>query len=149
MRPLSRATHLVHLLTGEDDSAVDDPRRDRGELPADRADHGLVQQRQALFHSARLDQLCALHRGRQRKCLRVSEALGHCGRLARHRGARLEVAGSLVLEGERHEHVAVLDRLVLLAFEQPLRSAEPPAGRPHLPTQREVHAHPERGANRA
>ena len=55
-RPLPCAPHLVDLLAGKDDAAVDETRHDRRELLCSHRDHRLVEQRQPLADSSLPDQ---------------------------------------------------------------------------------------------
>ena len=109
-RPLARAPHLVHLLAGEDDAAVDDAGRDRGELARR---HGTMASSSSARPSCTRPALismwpCACRR--QRESLAVAEALGHRGRLAATAAPASKSPCASCWNDERHEHVAVLDR---------------------------------------
>ena len=81
--------------------------------------------------------------------IRVVEALADLGGLRRGGDRGIVVTRSLVLEHRRQQHVAVLDAVMLLAVEQPLRAAQPSAGSAHLASAGEIYAHPERAAHGA
>ena len=143
-RPLLRATQLVDLLARQDHAAVDDSRHDRRELSRRRRHHRLVEQREPLSDATALEEDAALHMHRKGKEIRVAETLAEFRCCACSRGRALEVAGDLVLEGDGHQHVALLRAFTVLAFDQPLCASEPTGGRAHLPTKRKLHSDPER-----
>ncbi len=147
-RPLARAPHLVHLLAGEDDAAVDDPGDDRRELLGGDRDHGLVEQGETFAHPSVLDQHVALAVDREREEVAVAEALADANGLLCGRGCRGEVSGGLVLEHRRQEQVAALGALALV-LEEPLCAAEPARRRADLAAGGEVQADPHRAADRA
>jgi hypothetical protein len=53
-----------------------------------------------------------------------------------------------VLHDDRHEGVAPLDAVALLALQQPVGAAEPAGRRPDLPLEGEVDAEPDRASGR-
>jgi hypothetical protein len=143
--PLPCPAELVHLLACQDDPAVDDPHRDRRHPPAGDCHHRLVQESEALLDAACADQHAALRLNGEREALRVAEALGDGGRVGRDGGSGCEVTAGFVLEHERHEQVASLDRVLLP--EDPVGAPEPPAGRTHLSAKGEIDADPDRAPN--
>ena len=148
--PLLRAAQLVDLLARRDHAAVDDPGDDRRQLTGGGRDHRLVEQAEALPHATRPDQPAALPVHREREEIAIAEALADLGRSGSCRGRALEVAGGVVLERDRASGDSRARRSPrALAFDQPLRAAEPPRRRAHLAAKREVHADPEGAAHGA
>ena len=62
---------------------------------------------------------------RERDEIAVAEALSDLRRGGCCRGRAFEVARGVVLEGDRHQEIPALDAVLRLAFDQPLRAAEP------------------------
>ena len=141
--PLSRAPHLVYLLTGQDHAAIDDARRDRRELARRDSHHGLVEESESLLYPSRLDQHGSLTVSRERESVRIAESLGNGSRLGGDGRARLEVAGRLVLVRERHEEIAALDEIAWLAFEKALCPGDPTAAWAHFASNEESQADPD------
>ncbi|MGH2741709.1 MAG: hypothetical protein ACRDN8_04320 [Thermoleophilaceae bacterium] len=81
--------------------------------------------------------------------IRIAKALAdlgssHCG------GVRSLVAtGRTMPHHDRQQQIALLDAFTLLAFDQPLRAAEPSGRAAHLSSECEVHTQPERTAHSA
>jgi hypothetical protein len=77
----------------------------------------------------------------------IAEALSDLGGL-RCSGVRaLEIPAEHVLQHSRYQQIAALDRVTLLAFEQPSRAREPSQGGARLSPERQVVADPERAAH--
>ena len=141
--PLACATQLEHLLAGEDDAAVDDPGHDGRELAGRHGDHRLVEQTQPFGHTATVAHHLTLHVDGERKEIGVSEARSELGRGSRGRRSPVVVAHRLVLEGDRHQHVSLLDALTFLTLDQALRPSKPPTRATDLAAQGEMHPDPE------
>jgi len=75
-------------------------------------------------------------------------ALSDRNRPAGDRRGRVELAGRLALEGERHEQVATLDTVLVETLNEPLRAPEPAAPAGHVTGRHEVHTQPKRGLRR-
>jgi signal transduction histidine kinase len=143
-RPLLRAPQLVDLLAREDDAAVHDPGHGRRQLAGRDGEHGLVQERETVGNAAGVDEDGALGVKGERGQIRITELLADLdGRRRRGRRA-LEVACGLVLEHDRHQHVALLDALSTGGLHEALGPAEPCGCRPELTVEGVVHADPER-----
>jgi hypothetical protein len=140
--PFPRPTQLEDLLAGEDHPAVDDSGHDRREAARGDRHHRFVQQAEALPRPAGVDEELPLRLERQCEEVPVAEPLGDLGGCGRGRAGAVDVALGLVLEGDRHQEVALL-RTLAFVFDQPLGTAEPARRRPHLSAQRELHADPE------
>ena len=141
--PFLRAAKVVDLLARRDHTAVHDPGHDRRQLAGCGRDHRLVEEAEPLPHATRLDQPAALAVHREREEIAIAEALADLHRSGSGRGRALEVAGRVVLEGDRHQEIAALDAVLGHLIDQALCAAEPSRSRAHLAAKREVHADPE------
>ena len=148
-RPLLGAPRLVRGLTARDHAAIDETVDDRRQLARGDRNHGLVQQPETLHNPPLLDQQDALGLSRQGEQVRIAEALADRDSLGCGGDRRLVVTGSLTLEHQRHQQIALLDAVATLTVDQPPGTAEPTRRAPHLPSEGEVDADPERAAHRA
>ncbi len=140
--PLLGHVVLGEALQGAHELAVDDPGRERIELPGDRRHPGLVEQRQTLLDIAVEDeQPCLCHPSdgaRRRVTLRT-----HLDGTPRPLPSAGHVAGQHPLVGADDREPRVRRRLAL-TVEKPLRSCQPAAHRCH---ERSVEEQVHRDAN--
>ena len=120
---------LCESLQGAHELAVDDPSRERIEVPGDRRYPDLVEQRQALLDITAQDQqpcFCHLSEGARRRVMLRTQLDGP----PRPRSSAGEVAGQHALVRANHRKPSVRRRLTL-TLEQPLGSCQPAAHRCH------------------
>jgi hypothetical protein len=141
--PFSRAAELVDVLAGHDHAAVDDSRRDRRELARRDGRHRLVEQTQPALDVSVPEEDLPLREERKAEQVAVAEPSGDLGCRGGRLGGAFPVALGLVLDGNRHQHVSVLDALLVLAIEETLGPAEPARCRPHLAAYSQLHPDPE------
>ncbi len=141
-RPFARTPHLIHLLTGKDDAAVDDPRHDRRELIRSDRNHAFVEQRETLAHPRVLDQHGTLPVNREREQIAVAKPLSDRNGLACRSRRQGELPSSLVLEHHRKPQVPELSARSLM-LEKPLRATKPAGRRADLTPYRKLQADPD------
>ena len=142
-RPLLGAPQLVRLVAGLDDAAVDEAGADGRKRAGRDGHHGFVQEPKAGVDPPQGNERASLvHQGEGEK-IRVAEALGDLGRLARGRMRGFEITGLLVLEGADQDQVAALDGITSGALHESLRAADPARGGADLPAQGEGETEPE------
>ena len=127
--PLLGHVILGEALQGAHELAVDDPRRERIEVPGDRRHPGLVEQRQTLLDVAVQDEqpgLCHPSDGARRRVTLRTHLDGPPGPLP----SAGQVAGQHPLVGADDRKPRVRRRLTP-TFEKPLRSRQPAAHRCH------------------
>ena len=144
--PLHRLGPLLgHVVQGEalqgtHELAVDDPGRQRIELPGDRRHPGLVEQRQTLLDFAVQDEQPGFGHpsdGARRRVTRRTHLDGPPGPLP----SAGQVAGQHPLVGANDRQPGVRRRLAV-TFEQPLRACQPAAHRRHQRgVEEQVHRH--------
>ena len=127
--PLLGHVVLGEALQGAHELAVDDPGRERIEVPGDGRHPGLVEQRQTLLDIAVQDEqpgLCHPSDGARRRVTRRTHLDGSPGPLP----SAGQVAGQHPLVGADDREPRVRRRLTP-TFEKPLRSCQPAAHRCH------------------
>jgi hypothetical protein len=141
-----RVRAAVHV-TAVDYAAIDYTGDDGRQLPGGHRHHGLVQQPEALLDPPLIDQGAALVMYGEGEQVSIAEALADLGSFGCGGVRGLVVTGRRVLHHNRHQQVAPLDAVALLAFEQPLGTPEPSGSVSHLSLEGEMGAHPESAAH--
>src|SRR5215213_2643515 len=145
-RPLLCAAQLVRVLAAQDHAAIDQTADDRRQLPRSDRYHRLIQQSETLLDTPVFDQEDALRLYGQGEQIIIAKTLADLGGFGRDSSSGLVVTGSLLLKHERQLQIALLHALTSLAFDQPLRAAQPSCPTAHLSPDGQMHAHPERAA---
>ena len=127
--PLLGHVVLGEALQGAHELAVDDPGRQRVEVPGDGRDPGLVEQHQTLLDIAVQDEQPGFRHPSERPCRRVGRRI-HLHGLPDPPPSAGQVAGQHPLVGADDRKPPVRRRLTP-TFEQPLRSGQPAAHRCH------------------
>ena len=145
--PFARTSVVGRVPAGRDHGAVRDACDERGELPVDGCDRGLLHRGEPLVGPARLDQNPAALHERPRLEIRVVEARADLDRPARELDGALDVSAHLGRRRPGEREVPVREGL-RLTLEEPLAARDPGAGDRLLALERVLVAEVERGRRR-
>ena len=139
---------VADLLTALDGGAVDVTEDDRRDLARRHAGHRLVEERQPVGDSTRVDREPALGAQAEGQQVRVTVLPARCGRVRRRRGRGRQVAGGQMAVHVQHRDVPAFDRVVGQVVEEPFGARGPAVGQRRLTAGAEDHREVEAAAHR-
>ena len=147
-RPLRSSGHVVQRHALEDHRGVDDPGRDRSDLPTDDGDHHLVEPGGARRRVARRDQGLAVSEHAERPQISIAEPRSELGRAHRQVRGRRRVALAQRSEERRNEAVTGSGALTVLR-DEPVSTGQPAVRLGHPALQQEDEREPAGAPRRA